>query len=83
MPLPPPGTGFLSFNSMPPRLHITADTDDFDEVTIQHWKDEGNSSVNGLVLYIDSCLDSHVRLCTSGWEADGAGLQASMLHTSP
>jgi hypothetical protein len=35
------GTGFLSFNSHPPRLFITAEDDEFDQTTIQHWKDEG------------------------------------------
>jgi carboxymethylenebutenolidase len=35
------GTGFLTFNSLPPRLHITADDDEFDETTIQHWREEG------------------------------------------
>src|ERR1700760_4019080 len=35
------GKGFLSFNSMPPRLHITAEDDEFDETTLQHWRDEG------------------------------------------
>jgi hypothetical protein len=33
--------GFLSFNSLPPRLHITSEDDEFDEVTIQHWREEG------------------------------------------
>jgi len=35
------GTGFLSFNSHPPRLYITSEDDEFDEKTIQHWKEEG------------------------------------------
>ncbi|KIW05527.1 hypothetical protein, variant [Verruconis gallopava] len=35
------GTGFLSFNSLPPRLWITSEDEEFDETTIQHWKDEG------------------------------------------
>jgi hypothetical protein len=34
-------TGFLSFNSHPPRVYITADDDDFDETTLQHWREEG------------------------------------------
>jgi hypothetical protein len=33
--------GFLSFNKSPPRLHITAEDDEFDETTLQHWRDEG------------------------------------------
>ncbi|EMC95770.1 hypothetical protein BAUCODRAFT_71739 [Baudoinia panamericana UAMH 10762] len=40
----PAGPGFLSFNSMPPRLHITADADserDFDPVICQHFREEG------------------------------------------
>lgn len=41
--LPPTqsGKGFLSFNSMPPRLWITADGDSFDEVIFQYWREEG------------------------------------------
>jgi len=41
--LPPTqsGKGFLSFNSMPPRLWITADDDSFDEVIFQYWREEG------------------------------------------
>jgi hypothetical protein len=35
------GTGFLSFNSLPPRLIITSEDEEFDETTLQHWKDEG------------------------------------------
>jgi len=35
------GKGFLSFNSLPPRLHVTAEDDEFDETTLQHWRDEG------------------------------------------
>lgn len=35
------GTGFLSFNSLPPRLLITSEDDEFDQTTLQHWKDEG------------------------------------------
>jgi hypothetical protein len=35
------GTGFLSFNSLPPRLWITSEDEEFDETTIHHWKDEG------------------------------------------
>ena len=35
------GTGFLSFNSLPPRLWITSEDEEFDETTIKHWKDEG------------------------------------------
>jgi carboxymethylenebutenolidase len=38
-------SGFLSFNSLPPRLHITSEDDEFDEVTIQHWRDEGSAPV--------------------------------------
>jgi len=34
-------SGFLSFNRRPPRLHITAESDDFDQVTLQHWREEG------------------------------------------
>jgi hypothetical protein len=33
--------GFLSFNKSPPRLHITAEDDEFDETSLQHWRDEG------------------------------------------
>jgi carboxymethylenebutenolidase len=33
--------GFLSFNSQPPQIYITAEDDEFDEKTIQIWKDEG------------------------------------------
>ncbi|KAF2670908.1 carboxymethylenebutenolidase [Microthyrium microscopicum] len=33
--------GFLSFNSQAPRLFITAEDEEFDLETIQHWKDEG------------------------------------------
>lgn len=35
------GTGFLSFNSLPPRLIVTSEDDEFDETTLQHWRDEG------------------------------------------
>jgi hypothetical protein len=35
------GTGFLSFNSRPPRLFITAEDAEFDEIAMQHWRDEG------------------------------------------
>jgi len=39
------GNGFLStsqgFKTGPPPLYITAETDDFDEVIIQAWRDEG------------------------------------------
>jgi hypothetical protein len=35
------GTGFLSFNSSPPRLWITSEDEEFDETTIKHWKEEG------------------------------------------
>jgi hypothetical protein len=35
------GNGFLSFNSMPPRLVVTAEDDEFDEQTLQNWRDEG------------------------------------------
>ena len=36
-------TGFLSnnFPHNPPRLYITAESDDFDDVTLQEWQDEG------------------------------------------
>jgi hypothetical protein len=34
-------TGFLSFNSHPPRVYVTAEDDDFDETTLQDWRDEG------------------------------------------
>ncbi|KAF2088457.1 carboxymethylenebutenolidase [Saccharata proteae CBS 121410] len=40
MPLPT-GTGFLSFNSLPPRLHLTAETDDFDPSILAAWRAEG------------------------------------------
>lgn len=35
--------GFLSndFPHNPPRLYFTAETDDFDELTLQEWRDEG------------------------------------------
>ena len=35
------GKGFLTFNSMPPRLHITGDDAEFDETILQHWREEG------------------------------------------
>src|SRR5262249_49773253 len=35
------GNGFLSFNSMQPRLVVTAEDDEFDEQTLQNWRDEG------------------------------------------
>jgi hypothetical protein len=35
------GTGFLSFNSLPPRLIVTSEDKEFDETTLQHWRDEG------------------------------------------
>jgi hypothetical protein len=38
---PNPTSGFLSFNSHPPRVIVTAEDDEFDEVTIRHWKEEG------------------------------------------
>ena len=36
-------TGFLSnnFPHNPPRLYITAESDDFDDLTLQEWQDEG------------------------------------------
>jgi hypothetical protein len=36
-------TGFLSSNFLhnPPRLYVTAESDDFDEVTLQDWRAEG------------------------------------------
>ncbi|KAI9712323.1 MAG: hypothetical protein M1820_001536 [Bogoriella megaspora] len=37
-------TRMLDFSSVPrapPKLYITAETTDFDEVTLQHWRDEG------------------------------------------
>jgi hypothetical protein len=34
-------TGFLSFNPHPPRIYITLEDDEFDEVTLQHWREEG------------------------------------------
>jgi hypothetical protein len=34
-------SGFLSFNSNPPRVYVTAEDDEFDEQTIRYWKDEG------------------------------------------
>ena len=34
-------SGFLSFNSNPPRVYVTAEDDEFDERTIRYWKDEG------------------------------------------
>jgi hypothetical protein len=36
-----PTTGFLSFNSHPPRVYITAEDDEFDEKTLQYWREEG------------------------------------------
>ena len=36
-------SGFLSFNSRAPRLYITSEDDEFDDTTIEHWKDEGSS----------------------------------------
>jgi carboxymethylenebutenolidase len=36
-----PTSGFLSFNSQPPRVHITAEDNEFDEQTLQYWRDEG------------------------------------------
>lgn len=33
--------GFLSFNSLPPRLVVTSEDDEFDEQTLQNWRDEG------------------------------------------
>ncbi|CAK4033153.1 Hypothetical predicted protein [Lecanosticta acicola] len=45
MSTPPAGTGFLKFNSLPPRLHITAEganaEDDFDPDIPQYFKEEG------------------------------------------
>jgi len=35
------GTGFLSFNSLPPRLIVTAEDEEFDERSIKHWQEEG------------------------------------------
>src|SRR6266480_1267393 len=35
------GNRFISFNSMPPRLVVTAEDDEFDEQTLQNWRDEG------------------------------------------
>lgn len=35
------GTGFLSFNSHPPRVYVTAEDDEFDETALQNWRDEG------------------------------------------
>jgi len=35
------GSGFLSFNSLPPRLIVTAEDDEFDETSIEHWQEEG------------------------------------------
>ncbi|KAF2173815.1 hypothetical protein M409DRAFT_62064 [Zasmidium cellare ATCC 36951] len=35
------GTGFLKFNSLPPRLHLTADDDDFDPTLLAHFHSEG------------------------------------------
>jgi hypothetical protein len=40
--------GFLSFNKSPPKIYITAEDDDFDETTIQHWQDEGMVPSNSL-----------------------------------
>ena len=36
-------TGFLSndFPHNPPRLYITAESDDFDDLTLQEWQEEG------------------------------------------
>lgn len=35
-------TGFLSRNNYrPPRLYVTAESDDFDPVTLQDWRNEG------------------------------------------
>jgi hypothetical protein len=39
--VPKPTSGFLSFNSHPPRVYITSEDDDFDQETIQHWSEEG------------------------------------------
>lgn len=35
------GEGFLKFNSMPPRLHVTSDDPEFDPIILAHWKQEG------------------------------------------
>jgi hypothetical protein len=37
------GTGFLSFNSHPPRVYVTAEDNEFDETALQSWRDEGES----------------------------------------
>jgi hypothetical protein len=37
------GTGFLSFNSHPPRVYVTAEDNEFDETAFQNWRDEGGS----------------------------------------
>lgn len=33
-------TGFLSFNQHPPKVIVTAEDEDFDDVTLQYWRDE-------------------------------------------
>jgi hypothetical protein len=38
--------GFLSFNKLSPKVYLTAEDDEFDETTIQHWRDEGMVGLN-------------------------------------
>lgn len=38
------GTGFLTFNSKPPKIYMTSEDPDFDPLTIKQWQSEGFST---------------------------------------
>jgi hypothetical protein len=67
------GKGFLSFNSMRPRLVITAEDDEFDEQTLQNWRNEGmhagpRSRFTGPQLTSFSRLRRNLRAFWPRWE---------------
>lgn len=35
------GSAFLNWRATTPRLYVTAESDDFDDLTLQAWRDEG------------------------------------------
>lgn len=64
-------SSFLTFYSMPPHLYLTAETEDFDAVIMQHWREEGKVT---LPAHHHATASNRAQLTLS---------KASTSHTSP
>jgi hypothetical protein len=71
------GTGFLSFNSHPPRVYVAAEDSEFDETALQNWRDEGESRPAPFQL---TSAGYHVSYCPMG---DGGKAFLETLRSIP